>query len=159
MQVDSTVMLLGWRRAYEAVWSLLPVTREHITHARSCITPGAVLDYAKLSGIAVESGVIPRWEEHDCGPGLYTKMDLFDGVFAGMAFPHGEVILITDECFPITAREPFFCRGESLRECVAACPHFVFDGDVVFIWPEARRISVFHREGTFAHINCHEHAA
>lgn len=159
MQVDSTVMLPGWIPAYEAVWSLLPVTREHITHARSCITPAAVLDYAESSGLTVQSGVVPRWEEHDCGPGLYTKMELFDRVFSGATIPRGAVILITDDCFPIIAREPFLCRGESLREFVAACPHFVFDGDVVFIWPEARYISVFHHEGTFAHIDCHDHAA
>ena len=101
MQIDSTVMLPGWRPAYEAVWSLLPETREHITHARSCITPAALLHHAELAGGAVQSGVIPRWEEHDWGR-----------------------------------------------------PHIV-----VFIWPEGRRISVFHHEGTFAHIDCHEHVA
>ena len=160
MPADSKEMLPGWRRAYEAVWSLLPITREHITHARSCITAGAVLHYAELSGSAVESGVIPRWEQHDWGrPHIYSKMDLFDRVFAHMSLPAGDVILITDDCFPITVREPFFGRGESLREFVAACPHFVFDGDVVLIWPESRRISVFHHEGTFAHIDCHDHAA
>ena len=160
MHLDSTVVLPGWRRAYEAVWSLFPATRAHITPTRSCITPGAILEYAELSGIAVGSGVIPRWEEHDWGrPRIYSKMDLFDRVFANASIQAGEVILITDDCFPVTAREPFFCRGESLREFVAACPHFVFDGDVVFIWPVARRISVFHHEGTFAHIDCHDHAA
>jgi hypothetical protein len=158
MQVETTVMLSGWRPAYEAVWSLLPATREHITYARSCITPSAVLHYAELSKVAVQSGVVPRWEEHDSGPRLYTKMELFDRVFSGVVIPHGAVILITDDCFPITAREPLFCSGENLRDFVASSPLFVFDGDVVFIWPEARRISVFHHEGTFAHINCHEAA-
>jgi hypothetical protein len=158
MQIDSTVMLPGWKRAYEAVWSLLPETREHITHARSCITPSAILHYGESPGIAIRSGIIPRWEEHDWGrPRIYSKMDLFDRVFADISIPAGEVILITDDCFPITAREPFFCCGESLREFVAACPDFVFDGDVVIIWPEARRISTFHHEGTFAHLDCHDH--
>lgn len=154
--MDAAVTLPGWSRAYEAVWSLLPITREHITHARSCITPGAVMHYAELSGIAAQSGAIPRWEEHECGPDLYSKMELFDRVFAGVPIPAGEMIFIVDDCFPITAREPFFCRGESLREFVAEHSRFVFDGDVVFIWPEARRISVFHHEGIFAHVDCHE---
>src|SRR5947207_10008528 len=101
-------MFPGWRRGYEAVWSLLPITREHITPARSCITPSAVLHYAQLSGAAVQSGVVPRWEEHDCGPGLYSKMELFDRVFAEVPTACGEVILITEESFPITAQEPFF---------------------------------------------------
>jgi len=158
MQVDATEMLPGWRRAYEAIWSLLPITREHITHARSCISPAAILHYAGLSDATVQRGVVPRWEEHDCGQGLYTKKELFDRVFADVPVFEGELILITDECFPITAREPFFGRGESLREFLAEAP-FVFDGDAVFMWPEARRISVFHHEGTFAHIHCHDHTA
>jgi hypothetical protein len=127
MQVDATGMLSGWRRAYEAVWSLLPMTREHVTHARSCITAAAVLRYAELSDTTVQRGVVPRWEEHDSGPGLYTKMELLDCVFADAPASGGEIILIT--------------------------------GDAVFIWPAARRISVFHHEGTFAHIECHDHAA
>jgi hypothetical protein len=85
-------------------------------------------------------------------------MELFDRVFADVPVFGGEFILITDDCFPITAREPFFGRGESLREFLAEAP-FVFDGDAVFIWPVARRISVFHHVGTFAHIDCHDHAA
>ena len=158
MPINATEILPGWRRAYEAIWALLPITREHITPARSCITPAVVLHYAELSGIAAEHGVIPRWEEHDSGPGLYTRTELFDRVFADVPTLGGEVMLITDECFPITAREPFFGHGESLREFLAEGP-FVFDGDAVFIWPEARRISVFHHEGTFAHIDCYDHAA
>ena len=70
----------------------------------------------------------------------------------------GELILITDDCFPITAREPFFGRGETLREFLTEAP-FVFDGDAIFIWPESRRITVFDHEGTFAHIDCHDDAA
>jgi len=157
MSVHNTQMLPGWRRAYEAVWSLLPITREHITEARSCITPAAVLHYAELSKVRFGSGVIPRWEEHHCGADLYTRAELYDRVFAGAPAFSGELILITDECFPITAHEPFFGHGETLREFLVEAP-FVFDGDAVFIWPEARRISVFHHEGTFAHINCHDHA-
>jgi len=157
MPVDAAEMLPGWRRAYEAIWSLLPMAREHITPARSCITPAAVLHYAELSGAHSQLIAVPRWEEHDTGPGLYTKMELFDRVFADAPAVGGELILITDECFPVTAREPFFGHGESLREFLAEAP-FVFDGDAVFIWPEARRISVFHHEGAFAHIDCHDHA-
>ena len=152
MPIDAAEMLPGWRRAYEAIWLLLPMTREHITHARSCITPAAVLRYAELSGVTIQRGVVPRWEEHDCGDGLYTKMELFDRVFADVSVPSGDLILITDDCFPITAREPFLGHGESLREFLTEAP-FVFDGDVVFIWAQARRISVFHHEGTFAHIH------
>src|SRR5687767_4279899 len=105
MSVDSRQMLPGWRRAYEAVWSLLPITREHITEARSCITPAAVLHYAEsspLPHVAIRRGVIPRWEEHDCGADLYTRAELYDRVFAGVPMFSGELILITDDCFPIT---------------------------------------------------------
>ena len=118
------------------------------------ITPAAVLRYTELSGIGADRGVVPRWEEHDCGAGLYSKMELFDQMFIEVSIPSGEVFVITDDCFPITAREPFFCRGEGLRQFVAERPSFVFDGDVVFIWPDARHIFVFHHEGTFAHIDC-----
>ena len=145
-------MLPGWKRAYEAMWSILPITCEHI--ARSSITPGAILQSAELSGATIQTGVIPRWWEHDSGPGLYSKMELFDRVFADVSIPAGEVILITDACFPITAREPFFCFGASLREFIAQQSLFVFDGDVVFLWSQARRISVFHHEGMFAQIDC-----
>jgi len=158
MPVDATEMLPGWRRAYEAVWSLLPIAREHITAARSCITPAAVLHYAELSGVSLRRGVIPRWEEHGSGPGLYTNIELFDRVFADEPVLGGQLILITDDCFPITTREPFVGHGESMREFLVEAS-FVFDGDAVFVWPEARRISVFHHEGIFAHIDCHEHAA
>jgi hypothetical protein len=158
MSVDETKMLPRWRRAYEAVWSLLPISREHVTAARSCITPAAVLQYAKMSGKSLRCGVIPRWKEHDCGAGLYTKAELFDRVFADVPTLGGELILITDECFPITEHEPFIGHGETLREFLVEAP-FVFDGDAVFIWPGARRISVFHHEGTFAHIDCHDHVA
>src|SRR5262245_24807626 len=113
MPVDDKKMLPGWRQAYVAVWSLLPITRDHITEARSCITPGAVLRYAELSRVSFRRGLIPRWKEHDCGPGLYSKMELFEQVFADEPVLGGELILITDDCFPITAREPFFGHGES----------------------------------------------
>jgi hypothetical protein len=154
MMIETKVILPGWRRAYEAVWSLLPITRELITHARSCITPSAVLHYAESAGAATQQGVIPRWEEHDCGPGLYSRMELFDRVFSEVSIPASEVILITDDSFPITVREPLFFRGEGLCQFIAAQPGFIFDGDVVFIWPQAQLISVFHHDGTFAHINC-----
>lgn len=131
----------------------MPITREHITEARSCITPDALLKYAELTGVTLRQGAIPRWEEHDCGPGLYSKMELFERVFGNEPVLGGGLILITDDCFPITSREPFFGHGESVREFIAEAS-FVFDGDAVFIWPEARRISVFHHEGIFAHIDC-----
>src|SRR5688500_6427197 len=102
MPVDATEMLPGWSRAYEAIWSLLPMTREHITKARSCITPAVVLHYAELSGATIQRGDVPRSEEHDCGDGLNTKMELFDRVFAGVSVLSGDLILITDECLPIT---------------------------------------------------------
>jgi len=158
MIIEAKEMLPGWRRAYEAVWSLLPITREHITQGRSCITPAVVLHYAERSGRIIQRGIVPRWEEHDCGPGLYTKTELFERIFADVPAFVGEVILIIDECFPITTREPFFGRGESLGKFLAEVP-FVFNGDTVFIWPESRRISVFHHEGIFAHIDCDDHAA
>ncbi len=153
MSSDTTQMLPGWKRACEAVWSLMPITREHITQARSCIAPSSILYCAELAQIPFHLSLIPRWEEHDWGPGLYTKEQLFNRVFDGVPTFNGELILITDDCFPITRREPFFGRGETLREFLAEAP-FVFDGDVVFIWPEACHISVFDHEGHFAHIDC-----
>ncbi len=135
------------------------MTREHITPARGCITPSGILHYAELPAGSVQSGVVPQWEQHDSGAPIYSKMDLFDRCFASVSVPAGEVILITDDCFPLTGREPFLCRGESLREFIIACPHFVFDGDVICLWPGARRISVFDHEGSFAHLDCLEHAA
>src|SRR5687767_5627690 len=111
-----TEMLPGWKRAYAAVWSLLPITRERIRESVSCITPEAVLHSAELSAVKIQRGTIPRWEEHDCGPGLYTKADLFERVFGGLPTFDGQLILISDECFPITEHEPFFGNGESVRE-------------------------------------------
>ena len=146
-------VLPGWNRAYEAVWRLLPSAREHITPARSCITPDSVMHRAELAGLGFELAVVPDWESHEWGQDIYSKMDLFDMMFHGVAIPTGEVIFIPDDCFPMTEREPLFCNGEILREFVAHCCFFVFDGDVVFIWPEAGRISVFHHEGRYAHIN------
>ncbi len=93
MQVDATEMLPGWRRAYEVI---LPITREHITLARSCITPAAILHYAEVSDATVQRGVVPRWEEHNCGQGLYTKKELFDRVFADVPVFDCELILIAE---------------------------------------------------------------
>jgi len=81
-------------------------------------------------------------------------MELFDRIFDGVQIPGGDLIFIVDSCFPITEHEPFFWEGENLRYLVSEFPLFVFDGDVVFMWPEARLISVLHHEGIFAHIRC-----
>lgn len=160
MHADNKTILPGWQHAYEIVWALLPVSREHITPARSSITPASILRSAELAGLPIQYNVIPRWEEHDRGLGLYTKLELFNRMFANNPIPPGPLILIAEVCFPMTAHEPFLCLGGTLREFIIASPLFIFDGDVVFLWPEDRHISVFDHEGGFAHLQivplCHE---
>lgn len=150
---ERELMMPRWRMAYEAVWSLLPCTREHITESRASITPDIILKHAVSGACDVRAGAVAQWREHESGSGLYSKWELFDLVFHDELIHRGELILITDDCFPIGEREPFFGKGESLREFLAEAP-FVFDGDAVFIWPAARHISVFHHEGYYAHIDC-----
>jgi len=79
-------------------------------------------------------------------------MELFDLMFTDRLLPSTETFFVPDYCF--SGGEPFVCGGDGLRTCVADCPWFVCDGDVLFICPAARLISCFHHEGAYWHIDC-----
>jgi len=101
--------------------------------------------------IVCEVVKVPEWWEHETGVG-YEKIELFDMMFAGRSLPSTETFFIPDCCF--SGGEPFVCTGDTLRTSVAHCPSFVFDGDVLFVWPTDRLISCFHHEGAYWHIDC-----
>lgn len=140
-----------WAAALDAVWSLLPITRDRIK-APWNLTPDSVAGAADAMHLAYEVVKVARWREHETGPGIYQKMELFDMMFAGRQLPNGEMFFIPDCCF--SGGEPFVSTGDALRTCVADCQSFVFDGDVMFVCPRAHLISCFHHEGAYWHIDC-----
>lgn len=140
-----------WAAALDAVWSLLPISRDRIK-APWNLTPDSVAEAADAMQFAYKVVKVARWWEHETGPGIYQKMELFDMMFAGRQLPSGETFFVPDCCF--SGGEPFVSTGDSLRTCVADCPSFVFDGDVLFVCPTGGLISCFHHEGAYWHIDC-----
>jgi hypothetical protein len=96
--------------------------------------------------------LLSRTIELETGPGIYQKMELFDMMFTDRQFSSAETFFVLD--YGVSDGEPFVCTGDSLRTCVADCPSFVFDEDVLFVCPTARLISCFHHEGAYWHIDC-----
>lgn len=140
-----------WAAALEAVWSLLPTARDRIK-APWNLSPVGIAEAADAMHLAFKVIKVERWWEHETGPGIYEKLELFDMMFAGRQLPHAETFFIPDCCF--SGGEPFLPTGDTLRSCVAACCSFVFDADTLFICPAAHLISCFHHEGAYWHIDC-----
>jgi hypothetical protein len=149
LEVLRKAVLPGWRRAHEALSLVLPGAR---MNAASDLTPATIFEMVDLERVVVDSGVIPQWEERGRRLRTYSNVELFDRIFVNAPIDSGEVIIVTDQCFPTNSREPFFCRGETLRQWILDHERFIFDDDVILIWAETRRITVFHHEGTFAHV-------
>lgn len=139
-----------WAAALDVVWSLLPTAKNNIK-APWNLSPDGIAKAADAMHLAFEVVKLARWWEHETGPGVYKKMELFDMMFSSRQIPGGETFFIPDDCF--SGGEPFVIAGNALRNGVADSPSFVFDGDVLFIFPSARLISCFHHEGAYWHVN------
>ena len=111
------------------------------------LQPDSILEAAEREGLTYKFLTIADWEETGA---RYGKTDLFDLIFAGKPLPPGEVIVITDESF--INGELLCCQTKELRQRVDLSSQFMFDGDVVFMWPQIFGLTVFHHEGGFAHI-------
>lgn len=111
------------------------------------LLPDSILQAADRRGIAYEFVMISDGPDLDAPD---AKCELFDLVFAGKSFPEGQVVVVTDESF--RSGQLIRCMGSDLRRTMIHSPHFVFDGDVIFLWREMAALSVFHHEGGFAHI-------
>lgn len=109
--------------------------------------PDSILEAAEREGLTYKFLTIADWEETGA---RYGKIDLFDLIFAERPLPPGEVIVITDESF--INGELLCCPALELRQRVNLSSQFMFDGDVVFMWPQISRLTAFHHEGGFAHI-------
>jgi hypothetical protein len=115
----------------------------------SSIMPDRISDAARTLNIEVRFVRIPQWEIQETGVDVYSKLELFDLMFSGVEIPASELIFIPDFILPGKALR---YSGGQLREAIARLPHFVFDLDAIFLWPESRRISVFHHGGGFFHV-------
>jgi hypothetical protein len=88
----------------------------------------------------------PDWED-------VADLDILDRVFAGRPPLHGPLLLATAHMG--FRGSPVRLPAERLRQFVAeyriSAGECFFNGDVVILAPEARRLTVFHHEGAFAH--------
>ncbi len=126
--------------------SLLRDILERILPGAS-LQPDSIFEAAERQGLAYKFVAIADWTATE---GLYSKTEIFDLVFAGKPLPPGDVVVVTDESF--SAGELLYCPADELRQRVSLSSRFMFDGDVVFMWPQIAGLTVFHHEGGFAHI-------
>ncbi|UVH59306.1 hypothetical protein NWF24_07805 [Variovorax paradoxus] len=111
------------------------------------LQPDSILAAAERRGLAYKFVAIPNWAQTEA---QYGKTDLFDLIFAGKPLPPGEVVVVADGSF--ISGELLCCAVDELRQRVSLSSQFMFDGDVVFMWPQVAGLTVFHHEGGFTHI-------
>jgi len=113
-----------------------------------CI-PGGSLSPDDIYEVAQREGYSPAFKQI-ASADLLSKEALFDAVFSEHAPPSGKVFVLADGGLPDFA---FSYEGSRLREAVLATPEFLFDGDLLFVWPNCGRVSVFHHEGGCFHVH------
>jgi len=116
----------------------------------SSLSPDQILERCELMKLPCAFQLMENWAEHESGAVELGKLEIFDLIFRGRVLPLGECLLVTDSGF--ISGSALSCSGESLRDALQQLTEFAFDGDVVFVWPESKCISLFHHEGAFAHV-------
>ena len=146
----------GWLAAHTRLLALLPHAQQKLA-APYCMVPDAILEAAKeIGGITGAVILYNPQRGNPEGYGVksfeeYGNVELFDVVFAKQPPTLGPLWFIPNECFS-TRREPYYVRGEQLREFVASCSCNLCH-DVLFIWIETARVVVIHHGGGFFHID------
>lgn len=114
------------------------------------LCPDAIFAAASARSIPYDYLSIMASGPYETRAWAYRNAEVFDLMFQGRTLPDEEVVFVTDGSF-INARA-LRCEGRDLRAVVAQHQGFVFDRDLIFLWPRSGRASVFHHEGGFAHL-------
>lgn len=115
------------------------------------LLPDSILATCDKLGIEYQFKRIPHWSEHEYDLDRYDQLELFDMMFAHKQMPTGSVLIVTDECF--SSKQVLCGLALDLRKIVEELDSFIFDSDIIFLFPEAHCLSIFHHEGGFAHID------
>ncbi len=146
----------GWIAVRQRVSELLPAGARHLPDP-STLTPDNLCAAAEETGATFQFVSLPSsWRDSTCGQPHWEewgRLELYDEVFGQLPPAPGELWFVPPECLRRDV-EPYLVRGDELRTHVATRPFFVFDGDALFVWTESPRITVFHHEGGYAHIDC-----
>ena len=148
----------NWVAAHARLIDLLPDAAETIPTPDG-MAPDPILEAAAAAGVLVESvRMYNPWRADPAGRGVmpwenYSKLELFDIVFADLPVACGPLWFIPDLCFG--SREPYSVSGDGLREFVDECPCSL-NLDALFIWEQSPRVSVIHHAGGFYHIVAQE---
>lgn len=148
----------NWVAAYARLIGLLPDVAETIPTPGG-MAPDPILEAATAAGVLVEAvRMYNPWRADPAGRGVkqwesYSKLELFDMVFADLPVTFGPLWFIPQDCFG--SREPYSVSGEWLREFINECPCSM-NLDVLFIWEQSPRVSVIHHAGGFYHIVAQE---
>ncbi len=141
VSTESQLTSQAWLSARQRVIAILPGASKvipsafHLTPDNIHGSAGIEKDYVRIPGA-------------DC----QTDLELFDQIFATNPMPAGAVIFVPDFCFREVA-DPIVIDSTDLRSCVKEFPCCVFDGDVLFISLSQPRISMFHHEGAYIHLD------
>jgi hypothetical protein len=138
-----------WRACLASVWAILPDSRNHLVHPWN-LTADALFDAALARSPKLSVSRLPRWSEQEAGREIYSKMRLFDLVFADIPLPSGELFFLPEYIF--LKGSPALIRAAHLREVIRSDRQFLFDSDVLFIWTNCEAASVFHHSGRFLHL-------
>jgi hypothetical protein len=142
----------GWTAAHARLVALFPHAP---IDAPYNMLPDSIFEAAEEVGALVDSVLLYNpWRGNPEGRGTkafnkYSKLELFDVVFAERPPTPGPLWFIPNECFG--HREPYLVHGEQLRDFVASCPCSLCH-DVLFIWCDSPRVTVIHHEGGFFHL-------
>lgn len=109
-----------------------------------CI-PGATIMPDQIFKAAEGAGFAPTFERIHRADSM-SKDQLFDAVFAGRDVPKATVFIVADGLLPNSA---FTYEGQSLRDAVLSEPLFLFDCDLLFVWPALGLVIVFDHEGGY----------
>jgi hypothetical protein len=112
-----------------------------------CIPNASILP-DKLFQAAEAMGIPVRFEKIDEFESL-SKEELFEMVFQGVILPQSQVFIIADLLLPNFA---LTYKGSNLSQAVMAAEQFLFDHDLLFVWPEIGFVTVVHHEGGYFHI-------
>jgi hypothetical protein len=116
--------------------------------ALSCCIPGGSLLPDRIFEIAKELDPHLHFQRIPDSENL-SKLQLFDLIFLDRTISPSRVFVIADGLLPGSA---YTLEGWKLREAVLTDELFLFDGDVLFIWPEVAMMTVYHHEGGYFHV-------
>ncbi|WLD14996.1 hypothetical protein [Planctellipticum variicoloris] len=145
------VTSIDWSDALSALNSLLPNSRDSIRDKRGFL-PDRIADAASAAGLSFTFLPMKDYESLD-------DLDILARILPESRVCGADVIVITDESF--VRGGPFRTAADSLNEFASwhrlTFGRFVFDGDVILLFPARSQIVLFHHEGYYASIDCLSH--